>query len=391
MDIELRLKELLIEQGVNPRGRGLIKELAEYLNLHRHTARRLLLGNMPDDDTKGVNRISLRTLGELCDWLHRKHGVPMDRLPAALFGFSASTELWEAVSSMRSTTLFLGECLVEAQGPDRLWVSSRDGMVANAIVEQLSGFKSDSSEGGSEIHTEYVPFRFAPDNLDPNTRRKYAEEQSRTAKKMFERTQALRSNSSHIYIGSQEVNALMECWVGARFNCKPFQPATKEPKTPFHIWFRHPGSVVQSTFGGAAPPVDYSGKFRGPGIYYRQKNRWLVCSFIENKKDAGLVITFRDPGANILDVAIFGLSGRATAALADRVVPDTKRFYPPTLSWQGTQLGVYVCKFGVVADKVETGRSYHIKEFDVIPIEANTLKQYLQPRRSRKAIPDKRV
>ena len=384
MEIELRLKKILIKQGVDPTRRGLVTELAEYLDVHRHTAKKLLRGNTRNDDTKGVNRISLRVLGELCNWLHRKHDVPLDRLPRDLFAFGPPPVLWEAVSSVSTTTLFLGECLqAEGTGPVRLWVSSRDCTVANAIVEQLCLVKGEFTNGANEIHTEYVPFRFKTDSDDSKTRREYVEEQAKVAKKMFASTHGSRSSSAHIYIGSQEVNGLLEMWVSSLFGCKPFVPATEHAKTPFYVWFRHPDSSVQSCFGGIGPPPGYTGK-AGPGIYYRKGNRWLVAPFIETQKDAGLVITYRDPGANIVDAAIFGLSGRATAVMADRVVPDTKYFYPPTLEWNSQQLGVYVCKFDVSGDTLQNSRTYHIKDFDVIPIEEKILKQYLQPRKKRK-------
>jgi len=384
MEIELRLKEILIEQGVDPNGWGLVTELAEYLNVHRHTAKKLLQGNTPNGEAKGVNRISLRTLGELCNWLHRKHEVPMDRLPRDLFGFAPPPALWQAVSSVRTTTLFVGECLQKQKsGLIRLWVSSRDSTVANAIVEQLCLVKGESTRGINDIHTEYVPFRFITDNDDQKTRREYVDQQAKAAKKMFARTHVARSSSAHVYIGSQEVNGMLEEWVASLFGCKPFVPATGQAQTPFYVWFRHPDSLVQSCFGGVVPPPGYTGK-GGPGIYYRKRNRWLVCPFQKNKKDTGLVITYRDPGANIVDVAIFGLSGRATAAMADRVVPDTKYFYPPGLAWRGRQLGVYVCQFGVTAEKVQNNRTYHIREFKVIPIENKILKQFLRPGKSRK-------
>lgn len=390
MEIELRLKELLIEHGVNPKARGLVKELADFLDVHRHTARKLLLGNVPDSDTKRVNTVSLRTLGELCDWLHRTHRVPMSRLPHDLFGFGPPPELWRAVASMGNTTLLLGECVHnQGNGPVSLWVSTRDNWVANAVVEQLSRVKGESPQGANEIHTKYVPFRFRfhTDTEDEETRRKHNAERARVAKKMFSDSHATRSNSAHIYIGSQEVNGMLEVWIATLFGCKPFKPATRKANTPFYVWFRHPKSSVQSCFGGVVPPPGYTGK-GGPGIYYRKADgRWLGCPYEKNKKDTGLVITYRDSGANIVDVAIFGLSGKATAAMADYVVPNTKCFYPPTLTWQGCSLGVYVCKFGVTAARDKNSRTFHIKDFKVEPIEDKVLKQFLQPRKGRKPVP----
>jgi len=385
MEIELRLRELLIDHGVNPKARGLITELAQRLKVHRHTARRLLFGNMQGGDTKGVNTISLQMLGVLCNWLHHDHNVPMHRLPKDLFGFAPPSDLWQAVSSVRTTTLFLGEyCQLQGDGPARLWVSSRDCTVANAIIEQLCRFRSNTAEAENDIHTEYVPFRFANGTDDQNTRQKDLDRDIRTARQMFGRTYPAQSNSSHIYIGSQEVNGMLECWVSSVFGCKPFVQATKEAKTPFYVWFRHPDSSVKSCFGGVVPPPGYTGE-GGAGIYYRKGNRWLACPFIEGRKDTGLVITYRDPGANIVDVAIFGLSGRATAAMADRVVPNTERFYPPAVSWRGTQLGVYVCKFVVTGSSSTNTRTYQIKRFEVIPIEEKILKQYLPSRKTRKS------
>src|SRR5689334_14849299 len=97
MKIEIRLKKILKDYNLDEK--GIAARIASETDLHRHTVTRLYRNEQKNP--------SLEALGEICDWLERHH-VPANILPEALLG-AESSSLFDAVTAMRSTTVYLGE------------------------------------------------------------------------------------------------------------------------------------------------------------------------------------------------------------------------------------------------------------------------------------------
>ena len=367
MQVELRIRQFLEQDGRLKR--GIINELAGDLGIHRHSVRKLINGE--------AESISLKTLGNLCQWLQREREVPADELPQVLFGYRPEA-LWEAVADTGRATLYLGEYLqVEEGSPLRLWVSQRDMVLAGAIVEELN---TDTGAGKRApiIHHEYVPFRFATGT--PDISRRYFDQDSDKARRMFLGLRGNRTNAAHILIGSAEVNYLVECWVADLFGCKPFVAPEGEPRVPFYMKSRHTDTGLESCHAGRAAPFGYKGRAQ-PGIFYlNEKGTWVACPWVRDRKDAGLVAIVRRPGANATEMVIYGFSGRATAAMATHVVRNAKPFWPLYYESKarGIEIGVYVCKFTLGGSPTPAGAdTFQTKKMDVVPISPRILNRFL--------------
>jgi hypothetical protein len=350
---------------------GLISTLQSEIGCHRHTIRKLL--------NNEASSISLNTLSGLCEWLQREGNVPAELLPQVLFGYRPE-KLWQAVSQTGQVTIYLGEYQqTEPPLPTRLWVSRRDAAVASAIVEELYVHLTRLKRPPSIRHG-YVPFRLSMHT--PETRTRYFKEDTRRAKRIFRGMRSQTAQGASIFIGSQEVNYIVECWVASLFGCKPFEPSRNGPQVPFYVKSRHKKSGMKSCFGGVDDPPGCS-KQPHPGIFYLDKSgKWAACRMIDGKQDAGLVIIVRHPGANAIEVAMFGVSGRATAAMVKHVVRSADPFWPPYFKRGGKEIGVYICKF-IVAPDTEPQQDgmygmYQIKDFQPIPLEKEVLSRFVR-------------
>ena len=91
-----------------------------------------------------------------------------------------------------------------------------------------------------------------------------------------------------------------------------------------------------------------------------------------------MVIVYADIGAKVLDVALFGVSGRATAAMATTIVQNAQVFWPPNYQWRGKSLGVYVCKFLASGRKAEVHRGQHLRLADIVALEDSVLAEFIR-------------
>jgi transcriptional regulator with XRE-family HTH domain len=310
--IELRLKSLLKEHGLDRR--GVVKELTAVTGVNRQTIQGLLHGR--------VNKPSLATLGKVCDWL-RENGVASDVLPQALFGIG-DADLWEACTRPGVVTLAIGENRSQSPEPKRpLWISKRDTALAFQLVRLLSD-PARTGRPGTEIRTVYSPY-----HLIDNPRRRMDDEQLqrdiREASALFGRLDG--HNTSTVLIGSVKSNYLVELFVAGLFGYVPFRDigaAKAGSRPPIYMQYRATDRRPPSCMAGDGPPTG-ARTSEGPGMYYvKEKGAWTKASSI----DTGVVITAHDPIQQKFQLAAFGFRGRTTEALGSQLRDRSTELWP---------------------------------------------------------------
>ena len=364
MQIELRAKRLLERHGLYKR--GIIGELAKALGLNRHSVRKLL-----NNELDGP---SLKTLAGLCQWLQEK-GVLDEPLPEALFGLKPE-KLWGAAARGGIVNMYLGEFQEVHDGATVWrWISRRDSVVATTIVEELY-----TDTGGDQrppiIHTEYVPFRSLSRSSDE--RESFLEKDAEDARNLFQHLKLQVGRGTSVLIGSQKSNYLVECYVADLFGCEPFTPCPGGMGAPFYLKFRDYDTSLRSCFGGPDSPPGHPAD-APPGVYYIDPDgHWATCPLIRPQNDAGMVIVVRSGSISEMEVGLFGFSGRATAAMATKVVRDTGPFWPPYYKSRGREVGVYICKFDMPG-QLPPGKAedYSHWKLTVIPLAETVLGRHL--------------
>jgi hypothetical protein len=367
MKIEMHLKRVLQEHNMNQR--GTTQKIAKDLGVHRHTIGKLYKNT--------VSNISLSLLGDLCDWLI-KNGVPRDTLPGALIGSCPST-LWQAIARPGSVTIYLGEYQEVTKG-DAMWrwISKSDGMVSARFVECLS---TPTTIGVSApiVRTEYVPFMWNTQSSAPI--QKPCKESLQTTNQIFEQMQCAINHTS-IIIGSQRVNLLLERFVAELCGCKPFYYDKDKQTVPFYLLHRNGDHAVESCFGGLKNPPGRRGN-KTPGIYYRDEDgKWALCPWKRNEQGAGIVLVRWDPGTSKLEMAVFGYSGRCTAALGRLLtqaegIPST--LWPPKTAVKGKELGIYLFKFTFEnSDATADGEESKAANVELVNLNKDILKKHLR-------------
>ena len=366
MQIEIRLKKLLADRNLD--GHGITQQIADDLNLHRHTVRKLY-------NNRHVNP-SLKVLGRVCDWLV-KHKVPADILPGALFGAEASG-LWEAAAAPGMVTIYLGEYRQFIAQSHTPWISRRDASVEAGIVRWLS---TPGACGVSHIvlETKYLPFRV--DVSAERIRKKALKQDHSAAISMYKKMRVDLNRSSAILVGSQRINRLVETLVADLFGCSPFVAESQEIRVPFYLAYQSRMRPVESCFGGLKNPPGKRGRFVKGTHYLNSAGQWACFPWLAKKQDSGIVITSYEPSTKGLLLAVFGLSGSASEALGRYLMHNVMPFWPPYAEKGGRKIGVYVCKITYEpqsSDKPdEPGEA---KDVVVVPIDAAILTKYLTAR-----------
>ena len=366
MQIEIRLKKLLADHGLDHH--GITQQIADEINLHRHTVRKLYNNRHRNP--------SLNVLGRLCDWLI-EHEVPAKNLPAELFGAEASG-LWRAAAAPGRVTIYLGEYKQMHALAYIPWISRRDASVEAEIVRWLStpGVCGDSQP---VLDTAYLPFRV--DVSAERIRRKDLEQDHLAAIRMYRKMRTDLNRSSAILIGSQRINRLVETLVADLFGCTPFEPASGEIRVPFYLAYQSRLRPVESCFGGLTNPPGKKGKFVKGTHYLNGAGRWDCCPWIDGKQDSGIVITSSEPGSMGMLLAVFGLSGRASEALGRYLTRNPSPFWPPYAEKRGRRIGVYVCKIAYPPNASdEPGKPDFATQVEILPIDAAILTKYLKAR-----------
>ncbi len=369
MHIEVRLKRVLQEHGLDDR--GVTQRIADAIKVHRHTIGKLYRNQ--------ATHPSLEVLGKVCVWL-QENGVPATALPHSLFGTRPSG-LCGAIAASGFVTLYVGEYhQVAPKTRTWRWVAQHDALAMSKVVQSLSAARGHADRP-VQVRMRYIPFRFEQQKQGP--RKAHLDEDARYAKEVFERMRSGGRSHSAILIGSQRANLLLEIFVADLFGCARFQsPGKISTCVPFYLLYRADDRHVPSCFGGHdLPPGCRTAK--KPGIYYLTKEGWVGCPKIPNEEDAGIVIVSRDAGTSSCEMAFFGFSGAATEALSELLLDNPDRFWPPAIEANGRQVGVYICRFGLSEERPtpRPGES-NAKLIETIPLPREVIEGRINQKRS---------
>jgi hypothetical protein len=168
-----------------------------------------------------------------------------------------------------------------------------------------------------------------------------------------------------VLIGSQRANYTVECFVADLLNASAF--SSENSPVPFYLKY-HEREVSSSCFGGVNAPVP-AGSSAPVGIYFRHRNKpdWDFFSSKPRQRGTGMVIVRRDPGLGRVELAVFGLSGIATAAMGKLLCETPDKFWPEPSVRAGIEVGVYVCGFEI------SGMETDEQDIETITIETPTI------------------
>ena len=335
MRIELRVRQILEELGKNEY--GIESKMARELKLNRHTIRNILHNQ--------AVKPSLDTLGRICVWL-LENGAPPEWLPGRLLGARPSG-LWAAIGGMPKVAFFLGlydHRLKGAYTDDYLTIAHYDGAVLSKMIQHLSS-SADTGTARPVIHVQYVPFHHVPKSKRTGD---WFHDDKKRALETFRRMRESGAQTATLMLGSQRVNYLVECFVANLFGCEPFSEPPPDRIPPVYLCYRDSDPAVNSCFGGHRSPDGTAA--RGiPGTYYRDEDGWRLTAWEENRTDSGIVIVIREETR--LEMALFGLSGRATSAIGNAVITRSHLFYPDCVEEpekdagpRGKELYIFVCE-----------------------------------------------
>lgn len=365
MHMEMRLKKILADSRLDER--GVIQKIAEETGLHRHTVRKIYHNKLRSP--------SLDTLEKICDWLIA-NGVPRSLLPHGLFGMRPS-DLWQAIAAPGEVVLFIGKH-TETRESNALfeWIAQRDAGVMARIVQLLS--EPGQIEQRPKVRIEYVPFRFERRRRGGSNT--VFEEDAAKAAAMYEALKTNASRRSAILIGSQRVNYLVECLIADLFGCKPFVPVQEQDAdVPIYHIYRDAEHSVPSCFGGEKTLPGCTEQVE-PGTYYRDANgEWQGLPWKRAERDAGIVITVRNPGSDTMRVAVFGLSGWGTAEVGRQLCINPDFFWQAKMDGGCPRVNVFVCSIVFAPNGASNGEDeVKIESFKVIPLDNKMLKKYLR-------------
>lgn len=367
MKVEFRLKELLSRYGQDYH--GVIGDLADWAGVNRHTIARLY-----NDRAASVSFV---LLSRLCSWLAEKE-IPADELPGGLFGVGRAP-LWNAMARQGGeVTIYLGEYQPISGGEVTWrWISRRDSTVASEVVQQLSA----DTQGGMRaprLNFRYLPFRYSPADhiVDAGL---LSEDMNRT-REVFRQTQQNPQPGTVILIGSQRVNYLLEFFVADLFGCKPFTPPSGPPSVPFFSVYRQSDQNTPSCFGGTSNPFQQKDSTT-PGLHYlNDRGNWVVCPWVREQQDAGVVVSVNDHRRKSITLALFGFSGRATEAIGKELVHKEDLFWPPTLKLKTREVGVFICRLTYKPSESEhdSQGEVQMQTCDVTRLEDKTLEKFIR-------------
>lgn len=363
MDIEIRLKQILKQQGWYHHGS--VTEIAEYCGVHRHSIGRL----MRNDSAQP----SLRLLGKICDYLVAK-GYKAKQLPQDLFGVRASA-LWRAIAAPGRVCVYVARYWekVNESTVIRKWVAHSDATVLTKIAEKLSR-QTALEDVPTTVETEYIPFEFTL-----KAGQKQLLEGQEAAKDVYEKIRNRVTPETSILLGSQRANYLVEYFVSDLFHTKAFEPPKgTEIRVPFYTRYREIDRMVRSCFGGRGAPPGYRGRAT-PGVYYlNEDGAWEVAEWVEQERDAGVLILVREPASTSLVIAAFGFSGRGTEGIGEQMVKGAEEFWRPGIKAEGREVAAYVCRFEFQKDaKAKEGNGLIAKSTRFTPVSNKVLKKYL--------------
>ncbi len=346
MHTEIRLKQIL--DAANRDTRGRIELIARESGIARHTVRKLYHNE--------AHVFSLRTIGTLCDWLE-KNGLG-EGLPGSLFTARPSN-LFEALTKSGHVSMLVGVYTGRGRPGFRASLARDDFSVAARLVERLSR-PSEHAVRFTHIH---VPSHMPVDGheLDPSVLERDQTEAQRTLDNVRHKSKS----RTTVMIGSQRANYTVECFVADLLNASAF--SSENSPVPFYLKY-HEREVSSSCFGGINAPVPAASS-APVGIYFRHRNKpdWEFFPSKPREHGTGMVIVRRDPGLGRVELAVFGLSGIATAAMGKILCNTPEKFWPEPGVRAGIEVGVYVCGFKIANMKTDE------QDIDTITIEEPTI------------------
>ena len=125
MKITIQLGQFLSEELQR---RGIIREIAEFTGLERHTIAALLHSH--------AKYVSLEALGRICDYLIHRRNVDPDVLPAALFG-KQRDGFWNMLAD-RTRLEFCLATRRHPEWPDNDYVMANDSHLQGVLLSQVS-------------------------------------------------------------------------------------------------------------------------------------------------------------------------------------------------------------------------------------------------------------
>ncbi|MEE8460250.1 MAG: helix-turn-helix transcriptional regulator [Phycisphaerales bacterium] len=329
MTVETRLRLILDEAKIPTRGR--IAAIASGTGIARDTVRKFLYNQA------GV--FSLQTIGAICTWL-QEQGLGKG-LPGKLFAIKPP-KMVEAILEPGNVSMVVG-VYQGRPGFPRGSIARDDFAVAARLVAQLSTV-SERAVGFTYVH---VPSHMPSDGHEVD--RSVLERDQRNAKQTYDRVRLDTKSGSAVLIGSQRANYAVECFVADLVNTAAF--SSEKSPVPFYLKYQEP-ERSSSCFGGNTAPVS-AGKSAPDGIYFRHRNSsdWKHFPSRPRQRGTGMVIVRRNPGLGRVELAIFGLSAFATAAMGQIFCRMPDRFQPLTRMRRGDEVGVYVCGFRIAGMK----------------------------------------
>jgi len=383
--LEIRLADLLCSLGFGREGtvsHGIPQALARATGLSRQTVAALIRGE--------VRRVDLESLERICSWLQSKTGATPEDLVKSLLRVGPP-DLWVAIARRHTAIIGIGQYRYrDSADRERSWIAPGDAEAQTSVVHFLST-RGNADDFSPAIETRYVPFRLAAEKSGCEQE---FQEDVRKARAIYEPVRKRQSPAAWILIGSQRTTYLVELMVADLFSCQAFQSDPQE-RVPFYLTYREDEhNPVRSCFGGRCEPLGPRGrgtrhvwlKDRGgkwtlrrfkqnpeptPGLWYKGPDGgWVLVPYRENESDAGMVLVQRVLNGDLAATALFGFSGRATAAVGRLLERRPQCFWPPyARAGSGLQVGAYVCRFEMtrVDEKIE--------EAEVIPIDPGVLQR----------------
>jgi len=368
MPIEIRLKELLQKHQLD--SRGVTQRIATDLGLHRHTIGKIYRNQLSNP--------SLSVLASICAWIHnQKSSVPLQQILAGLLVIRPP-ELWQAIAAPGQVSIWLGNHVqAESEASMWAWISQQDAETMKDMVALLSD--STHFKPQPTVTIDSVPFRYV--HGQPDAVINLCKDDKEAAQRLFKDLLKSIRQRSHILIGSQRVNYLLECFVAHLFGCRPFVPNDSDiPKVPFHHVYRPDDHCVPSCFGGRTLPGRRDPK---PGLYYLDEHgKWQACHWERDRQDAAIVIVWRDPRAGGVLLAVFGFSGRATLSIGRYITGDSREFWNPDMLIKDRHITVYYCSFQFGATRGDARDPADPGQMSVVPLARKVIEDHTRGRHS---------
>lgn len=338
MRIALRLREALKVTGKLKR--GLINKIATKTNLERHKISALLKNE--------VEYVSLRTLGEICDYLVEHEGIDSHTLPGILFGREPDN-FWSLLAQRKRLELCLG--MRQMKGSDSLWIRECDinlqGCLLHSIAAQEGSHgRAASSRAAGE--KQPAPVRQYLDPVLVLAPRPGDTRPQQLALKIYDDFVRSKGDRALLGLGSVKVDPVVEPMVASAFGVQPFVSEDKVPKArdrscPFFIRYRDGDSQPESCCGGTR--LSRSEAAKQPGIYFENEHGEWECCPCARGQDAALVFYVWRPNEPRLEMVLGGFSGLGTSLLTDLLRTNRANFWPPRYEDNELHIGVWVVKF----------------------------------------------